>query len=61
MKWTLSFHLIIQAEALRVGSPFYTISDVLTDAERIYKEPKNKNDFSDIDDLNTDIARAGLR
>ena len=53
--------MIIQAEALRVGSPFYTISDVLTDAERTYKEPKNKNDFSDIDDLNTDIARAGLR
>ena len=44
-----------------MGAPFYTLNDVLSEDERKYKEPVNKNDYADIDDLNTDIARAALR
>ena len=52
--------LILQAQAKRVGSPFYTLSDVLSDDERRYVE-KNGSSLHDIDDLNSDIAKAALR
>jgi hypothetical protein len=51
---------IFQAQAKRVGSPFYTLSDVLSDDERRYVEKKGSS-LNDIDDLNSDIAKAALR
>ena len=51
---------ILQAQAKRVGSPFYTLSDVLSDDERRYVEKKGSS-LNDIDDLNSDIAKAALR
>jgi hypothetical protein len=50
----------LQAQATRVGSPFYTLSDVLSDDERRYVE-KRGSSLNDIDDLNSDIAKAALR
>ena len=51
---------VLQAQAKRVGSPFYTLSDVLSDDERKYVEKKGST-LNDIDDLNSDIAKAALR
>lgn len=53
--------LLVQAEAKRVGSPFFTLDDVLLDSERRYRVPSSVNDFADVDDLNRDIAKAALR
>lgn len=52
--------IVIQAEAKRVGAPFYTVNDVLNKEEISYKAPLNIGEFADIDNLNTDIARAAL-
>lgn len=52
---------LLRAEAMRVGAPFYTLSDVLQAGERTYKDPAHDADFADIDNLNTDISRAALR
>ena len=51
---------ILQAEAKRVGAPFYTVDDVLNKEEISYRSPLNSGEFADIDNLNTDIARAAL-
>lgn len=45
---------LLREEAKRVGSPFYTIHDILKPEELLY-------DNNDIDDLNIDISRAALR
>jgi hypothetical protein len=41
-----------------VGSPFYTLDDVLLRREKTYTEEGN---LHNIDDLNRDIAKAALR
>lgn len=48
---------LLRQEAKRVGSPFYTIHDILKPEELLY----NNNKENDIDDLNTDISRAAIR
>ena len=62
MSFIISFtaFIIPQAEAKRVGAPFYTVDDVLDKDEISYKTPQNIGEFADIDNLNTDIARAAL-
>ena len=49
---------LLRKEAKRVGSPFYTIHDILKPEELLYNDIDKDND---IDDLNTDISRAALR
>ena len=52
---------LLRAEAGRIGAPFYTLNDVLQPEEITYKLPQTEEEFADIDQLNTDIARAALR
>jgi folylpolyglutamate synthase/dihydropteroate synthase len=52
---------LLRTHAKKIGAPFYTLSDILTPDELLYRTPLNDMDFMDIDNLNTDIARAGLR
>lgn len=51
---------LLRTEAAKVGAPFHTISDLLRADERLYHAPVGE-ELADIDDLNTDIARAALR
>jgi len=51
---------LLRDEAKRVGSPFYTLSDVLSDDELLYAN-NGKGTTADIDNLNTDISRAALK
>jgi len=50
---------LLRQKAKSVGSPFYTINDVLKPEELLYNSNNNKD--NDIDDLNTDISRAAIR
>lgn len=51
---------LLRTRAKTVGSPFYTLTDVLKPDELLYKPPTLEG-AADIDDLNTDIARAAIR
>ena len=51
---------LLRDEAKRVGSPFYTLNDILSDDELLYKN-NGAGTTADIDNLNTDISRAALK
>ncbi len=51
---------LLRNEANRVGSPFYTLDDILNNNERLFRNDGLELS-ADIDNLNTDISRAALK
>eukprot|EP01035_Chromulina_nebulosa_P023799 gene23799-30874_t len=53
---------ILKGEALRVGSPFFTLDDLLEPHEKRYASSSgSRKSFNDIDDLNCDISHAAMK
>ena len=51
---------LLRDEANRIGSPFYTLNDILNKDKRLFGNDGLES-TADIDNLNSDISRAALQ